>query len=215
MIVTTRLKLIQVAAAAFLLAGCGVFFAPRYGRWNPLDPENELITRTVELHPSLDGYVNQGDGVYHDDGNLRISQDAGGFQNASLLLFELGEIPVRNLSYIVNAELVLYCDSIDSGDYLVIYPIKQAWSSAVTYTTATSAIFTDNSIDVGNPLPLVLGSENRYSVFAILEAWYQGLPNNGLRLHGDPGYNGFETIFRSSNADSSTPRLVVSYLAQK
>lgn len=210
-----RGKLLFLATASFLLVACDIFLAVKLGRWNPLDPDHELITKTVDLSPSLDGYVNEGDGAYYDDSSLRISKDMGGAQNASLLFFDLGEIPVRDLSYLTNAELALYCDSLDSADYLVIYPIRQSWNPAVTYTTVVSAGFIDNTIDIGNPLSIIADSENRYSVFPILKAWYQGLPNYGLRLHGDPNYIGSDTLFLSSNVGANAPRLVVTYLASE
>jgi hypothetical protein len=116
------------------------------------------------------------------------------------------------LKLLRGAQLALYCDQMDTSDYVVIYPIRQAWDSSVMYSTASATIFIDSSIGPGM-FPISVGVENRYDIFPILQAWYTGLPNYGLRLHGDPNFYVSGTSFFSSDSPVRQPRLHVTYLA--
>jgi hypothetical protein len=194
------------------LISCELLFAPKRGRWNPYDPQNELVVKTARLSPVLEGYVCQGDGAFYFDSSLKVSVDSAGDQHAALMRFDLTQVPIEDPLYLVGGRLVLYCASLDQNEYLAVYPIIKTWDTSVTYATATSPAFIDNSIDIGFPLSIIPNAENSYDATPILRAWYTGLSNYGVRLHGDPSRYTADTWF-SSSLGSSRPRLEVDYLA--
>ncbi len=194
------------------LTGCELFFAPKLGRWNPHDLNNELVVKTVRLYPVVEGYVCQGDGKFYFDSSLKISVDSVGDLHAALMRFDLAQVPITDPLYLVGGRLVLYCASLDQNEYLAVYPISQSWDSSVTYATATSTTFIDTSIDIGFPLSIAPNAENSYDATPILRAWYAGLSNYGVRLQGDTTRITADTWF-SSSLGVSRPRLEVDYLA--
>lgn len=79
------LKILIILALVGVLLSCDVFFASKGGRYNYLDPKNEL----VEVFPVIDGYVdmygwNELDSIMVADNNI---------PSAIVMRFNINEIP--------------------------------------------------------------------------------------------------------------------------
>jgi len=79
------LRILLILALAGVLVSCDVFFALKGGRYNYLDPKNEL----VEVFPTIDGYVDMY-GWYEFDSILVADNYS---PSAIVLRFNINEIP--------------------------------------------------------------------------------------------------------------------------
>jgi hypothetical protein len=107
-----------------MLVSCDVFFATRDGRWNVLDPKNELET----FKPSLDGYVENGAGW--NEGPKLIAWPSS---KIVLMRFDIANFPdTVSASYLRLFKLT----STSAGSQLRFHRIKESWDTLVSYTEA-------------------------------------------------------------------------------
>jgi hypothetical protein len=171
-------KFILIAVLLPLLASCGVFFTPMEGRWNPADPENELLT----FNPSLDGYV---DGGGWNDGSTYLLAT---YYSSKIILmkFDAGALPET----VAASCLRLTVDGSASGDVnLYVYRIIQSWDSGtVDYTTASSpGIFYDDSKTVVAIVPYSYGTGDEVNIpLTGIFSGERDLLQNGVVILSDP-----------------------------
>ena len=108
-----------------VLVSCDIFLFPKDGRWNPLDPDNDLERVDVVVPVTVDGYVDENDMRYFDD-PLLISDSYNQPKKAILIRFDFSKLPVQ----VESATLELYAVSALTGTNLVIYVIGQSWTPA-------------------------------------------------------------------------------------
>ena len=126
------LRGIAIVSILLALLSCNIFFAAKKGRWNVLDPDNEL----QELTPSVDGYL----GVsWTDTGDLIAYENA----NIILMRFDTSDLPeVTDSAYL--RLMKSYSSTVDSE--LEVFRIIQAWDGSITTTAADSpGVFYDDS----------------------------------------------------------------------
>jgi len=211
-----------LAVSSFLL-GCDAFLVARQGRWNPLDPENELVAGSVVLTPSLDGFVHgdnpgyyvayspvfdelylQADYYYHDGVN-------GGYC-CSLLSFDLSAVPAG--AFVERADLTITFDSAGPGGHDVeFFRVAASWSaSGVDLEGVESPSFVAG-------IPVVVWTPSvaapvTVDIREIVGSWLSGSGNYGLRVRAyTGGASGYEIRLLASESGSQGPRLVVEYRA--
>lgn len=142
-----------LALLAAVLSGCDAFLASKLGRWNPEDPNNELVPVSKSVSPSVDGYVQDMDPQRNFSAPSLFVSEMGPYR-ATLLVFD--ELPYA----VDSATLQLEC--LNGSGWLDVYPIARGWSpDTITYYDATSEGFVDDSTMVGMSVaglgPVILG----------------------------------------------------------
>jgi len=130
------LRWIVIGSLSLALAGCGVFFAPLQGRWNPADPDRDDGT---VLTASMSGYV--------DSAGYSFFATPTMFAGETNMKMALVRFPTADLPrVVVSAQLELYASySPAMFFYIVACPILQDWDTSVTYdTVAYTAGFAGN-----------------------------------------------------------------------
>ncbi len=124
------IKLFSLLLIAVCILSCDIFFAPAKGRFNPADPENDLLKATVILNPIVDGFVS----------STPSSDFTSGFFNAGgmyigLIKFNLGGFP----AIITSIKLRLYHQPAVPVGTVTIYRIREGWDPASIEFTQVSA----------------------------------------------------------------------------
>jgi hypothetical protein len=129
------LTCVLAAVVSLCFVCCGVLFAEKTGRWNPLDPDNELLSFT----PSIDGYVDSTS--WHDGGDLI----ANGSLAIVLIRFDSSDFPdVVAQSYLRLAKYS--ANTVDPE--LEIHRVIQPWDSSVTLAEVDNpGIFYDDTTE--------------------------------------------------------------------
>ena len=138
------LRGIAIVSILLALLSCNIFFMTKKGRWNPMDPDNEL----QEFKPSIDGYVESG---FVDSTSLLAQPSA----KIILMRFNSGDFPdVLAASY-----LWMYKLSDNSGNpELEIFRIIEEWDSSITFSVANDpGRFFNDSIVTRVRVPAEIG----------------------------------------------------------
>jgi len=167
-------RLFVIAALVALLASCGVFFAPKKGRWNIQDPGNDLLT----FKPSADGYV---EGTTWHDGVPELYAWPG--SKIILMRFNTKEFPDSvAASYI---RLKVNMNPSNDAD-LFIHRIASTWDiSTIQYTVADDPVkFFDDSAEIMVTIPsgIPVGEDVQIPLSEIYSGGKEKL-SNGLIIH--------------------------------
>ena len=104
------------------ILSCDVFLFPHEGRWNPLDPDNELVeVNGLTLPAARDGYVSDMDERYFGDPIL-ISDRNGAPQYDILIQFDTTDLP----EFLNSAKLELYATKASGLDSADVYLIEES-----------------------------------------------------------------------------------------
>jgi hypothetical protein len=112
---------------------CDYFYSPVRGRWNVLDPKQELVVSA----PVVDGYVSSGGG-WQGDANLIADPST----SVILMRFDTEDFPdIVKASYLRMTKI-----SANTADpTLEIYRIIQRWDSSISFTEVyTPGVFFDD-----------------------------------------------------------------------
>ena len=167
-------RILAVTALVTLLASCGVFLAPKKGRWNIQDPGNELLT----FKPSLYGYV---EGTTWHDGLMELYAWPG--SKIILMRFNTQDFPDSvAASYI---KLQVNMSPANDAD-LFIHRIVRAWDAAtIEYAIADDPVgFFDGSAEVMVRIPATIpvGEDVQITLSEIYSGGKDKL-TNGLIIH--------------------------------
>ena len=185
-----------------LLVSCDVFLFQREGRWNPLDPDNELVeVNGLALPTARDGYVGDDDKRYFGDPIL-ISDRNGAPQYDILIQFDTTDLP----EFLDLAVLELYATKTSDTDLADVYLIAEPWDeNTVPWGQISSPSFWDTTVPVV-PVLVNTGTDQYFScdvteyVIRIQETGR----NFGFQLVSMSGH----LEFNSSRA-ANPPRLLV------
>lgn len=134
-----------------MFVGCGVFFAAKEGRWNALDPDNELST----FNPSIDGYVESGVGWIGDKPTLYALPSS----KLILIRFDTGDFP----DSVAASYLKLKVNTQPPNDAdLAIHRIIQSWDATISYSLADDPVAFYNGSSVATakiPASIPVGEE--------------------------------------------------------
>jgi len=142
----------RVLLAAVLVLGllsCDIFLTAKEGRWNPLDPNNELEV----IVPETDGYADAAD---LDDGDTKLFTDTG-CSKAIVMSFDKNDFPEE----LGNVYLKLYHVSAPGPDiWIRIHPIAQVWPSPLPFSAVeTPGVFYNPEAEVLHVLSIEPGWE--------------------------------------------------------
>ncbi len=138
-------KSIVIITLSLAILSCDVFLFPHEGRWNPLDPDNELVeVNGLTLPAARDGYVSDMDERYFGDPIL-ISDRNGAPQYDILIQFDTTDLP----EFLNSAKLELYATKASDLDSADVYLIEESWDeNTVTWGQISSPSFVDTMIPV-------------------------------------------------------------------
>jgi hypothetical protein len=137
--------LLFIAALLGVLCGCDVFMASKLGRWNPLDPDNELQRVSRSLSPTVDGYVQDFAPERNFGASTLITGDYGGVR---VILLVFADLPLS----VESAILKLEC--LNGNAWVDVYPIGQGWSPDTVNSAQTlSTGFVDYAVMQGGDVP--------------------------------------------------------------
>lgn len=185
------LRWIVIGSLSLALAGCGVFFAPLQGRWNPADPDRDEGT---VITASVSGYVTSPSGNDFSSIYMNVGDTAMG-----LLRFPTANMP----RVVVSAVLELYLPAASTMN-ISASPILQDWDPAyITWATASSAGF------AGPAGPSVAVSAYGWYPLDVTAALKNADPEafKGLLIKG--AYAGYTASFSSNRVSGQEPRLRV------
>jgi hypothetical protein len=184
-----------------VLVSCDVFLFPQEGRWNLLDPDNELEWVDVVLPAAVDGYIDANEIKYFDK-TLLITDFSKQPEKAILIRFDFSKLPVQ----VESATLEMYATSQSLGTSVEIYVIGQVWTPA---TIRWPPIYDLSIVDWDYPLTYVnfpisgLDTYNYVDVSDLVKYMQKNKDTYGLLYRGSAA-----TEFHSSRG-SSPPRLRV------
>ena len=195
-------RFIILVLFATLLVSCDLFLFPHDGRWNPLDPDNELVeVNGLALPTARDGYVGDDDKRYFGDPIL-ISDRNGAPQYDILIQFDTTDLP----EFLDLAVLELYATKTSDTDLADVYLIAEPWEeNTVTWEQISSQSFWDMTVpvvpymDVMN-LDMYVSCDVTEYVIRIQETG----KNFGFKLISYSGH----LVFNSSR-EANPPRLLV------
>jgi len=185
-----------------LLVSCDVFLFPHEGRWNPLDPDNELVeVNGLSLPVVRDGYVDEEDGRDFAGPILVADRNVAPWHD-TLIQFDTTDLP----EFLDSAVLELYATNGSGTGLADVYLIAESWDAvAVTWTQITSTDFVDTSftampvLDVVN-LDIYVSCDVTEYVVRMQETG----KNFGFQLVSYSGH----LVFNSSRV-ANPPRLLV------
>ncbi len=206
-------RLIRAAIAALVVMGTlASTLAPRpvSGR-AALSARAARIQSTVTLTAVADATLKswQPDANFGSEQTLEIghSEIDGPQSTAILLRFDVSSLPANAI--IDSASLELYLESSSGLDPvgLGIYYVNDAWTEAgVTWNTAPTVATTGLNWQVDS----ALGYKSHGGLGSWVSAWMAGA-NNGVMVYGPLSGDFYQRIFKSREAASNMPRLVVTY----
>ena len=128
-----------------LLVSWDVFLFPREGRWNPLDPDNELVeVNGLALPAARDGYVGDDDKHYFGEPIL-ISDRIVAPQHDILIQFDTTDLP----EFLDSAVLELYATKTSDTGFADVHLIAEPWDeNTVTWGQISSPSFWDMTVPV-------------------------------------------------------------------
>ena len=178
-----------------LLVSCDLFLFPREGRWNLIDPDNELEWVDVVLPVEVDGYVDATD-IRYFDSPLLITDWNVAPEKATMIRFDYSKLP----AYVESATLEMYATSASVGTSVEIHVIGQMWiPSSIQWAPIwdgtivdfdcpfppailTISVFDDyNYVDVSD---LVKYSQENTDTYGFLFAW-----SDYIEFHSSRGSN--------------------------
>jgi hypothetical protein len=214
---------LTLLAAVVLLAGCNLFFVAREGRWNPSDPDNELVRGSSTLTPALDGFVHGADmGTYFvthsrvfGETELQLDYYHDGVNGGycyTLLRFDLNALP--EVALLEQATLTLTFAFVGpNADPIDCQRIAVPWDyrSVETEETELPSFVTGALVSTmmpASPVPVSV------DVTELVRDWLDGSPNYGLRLRAwTGGAYGYQVTVYASEAGAQGPRLELTYRA--
>jgi hypothetical protein len=128
-----------------LLVSCDAFLFSREGRWNILDPDNELVeVNGLALPVARDGFVSAFEERYFDDPFL-ISEWMSPPALNILIQFDTSDLP----EYVTSAVLELYVSPSSQTSGMDVYLIIEPWDeNTVTWAQILSSSFSDTTVPV-------------------------------------------------------------------
>ena len=202
-------KLFLIIIVLSALASCGIFFTPMDGRWNPIDPKNELLA----FNPTIDGYAHNVTPVPSPDtweGDL-TQLLAWKDSKIILLRFDTADFPRVVAASFLRLWLV---ETPANNTKLSIYRIKNDWQPNDDFyrTVNQPGVFYDDS-QVTNFTVSSSESADKYIEIPLGEV-FKGERDklaNGILIYSD--YNGALTFLSKESGDiignGSPPLLLV------
>jgi len=197
----TRSVVILILAVTLL--SCDVFFISKNGRWNLLDPDNELVdVKDRVIGAVLDGYVEDDDTRYFYDPVLVSNWDPSPPRYAPLIIFDFSKLP----TFVEYAELQIYNTSSSATGWIDVYVLGQPWDpDTIVYAPIESGTIVDFAVPfVVLDLPAV-GSYFSCDITEMVQYMQDKGSNYGFIL----AWSSVQVQFDSSEGDHP-PRLVVS-----
>jgi len=185
-----------------LLVSCDVFLSPREGRWNLLDPDNELEWVDVVLPVEVDGYVDANDIGYFDSPFL-VSDWMNFPETTTLIRFDYSNLP----EYVDSAILQLYTTPASALGNLEVYVIGQSWTPD---TIRWAPIYDKSIVDEDCPFSPVMGpvdfigEYNGFDVSELVRYMQEHKDTYGFLLESNSGHVEFD-----SSRGANGPRLQV------
>ena len=193
---------IVIITLSLAILSCDVFLFPHDGRWNPLDPDNELVeVNGLALPAARNGYVSDMDERYFGDPILIADRNTAPHRD-TLIQFDTTDLP----EFLYSTKLELYATKA-SGLYSAdVYLIAEPWDeNTVPWGQISSPSFWDTTVPVV-PVLVITGTDQYFScdvteyVIRIQETGR----NFGFQLVSMSGH----LEFNSSRA-ANPPRLLV------
>jgi hypothetical protein len=203
-----RLQIFVPVLACAALLSCEAFLAPVLGRFNPLDPANELIPYDAELLPTVDGWVEDSGSAYFDQSTLLLN-GASAPNTRVLLLFDLSGAP----ALLEKAELKLYCASVRTPPFTVeTWRILRPWTPTTTmdWYWIIGSEFTDMAYYPPPGVEITTESAGNYVSLDVTDYVHTMLEQKqsfGFLLSTYPGYYGDVEFEASSNGNQNPPKL--------
>jgi hypothetical protein len=177
------------------LLSCDVFLAPLKLRFNPDDPNRELVKADVTLNPVADGYLI---GPMPGTKDFTSTSFTAGMDAYGLVRFDLSGLP----AIITKAELRLYNLNAAGAAAMKACRIIQVWDPAsIQYTTVIGGGFFDAS-----NAPVIDVQMNSYNTWDVTGLVKNGVPN-GFCITSSAAMS--VTIASVENA-TNKPQLVIS-----